>query len=418
MEQLNVVEISPYRKRKEKRKKPDTLNVGKAGRVYGRGGKLWVDFRYLGERVRERSGLEDTPDNRDRLRKQLDLILAEIANRKFEFALRFPHSKQKEHFTRLEGRNFTKDPQDIIFGDFARRWFEEMKPGMTENQIRDYTTALENHILPYFGDMPFSEMKPITIKKFLAHLKQRRNRYRRPLSPKTIRNYLIPLRVIVKDAVSEYSWNGFGDPFLGVKLPNLIRKRIQPFSYEEWQRVMEQLPGWYRPYFEFAVQTGLRPSEQVALKWSAVDDKFIYIERSRVRKLEKADLKTQESVRSIELRPEIRKTLERQRKLASKWAQPYVFVNSEGRPIQQENLGKIWRRALSKAGVPYRRMYETRHTFASWALGFGESPEWIARTMGHVDTTMVYRTYGRYIPNLTREDASAFEEHYAAFAKK
>ena len=104
--------------------------------------------------------------------------------------------------------------------------------------------------------------------------------------------------------------------------------------------------------------------------------------------------------------------------LTRKFDQPYVFVNSEGRPIQQENLGKIWARALSKAGVKYRRMYETRHTFASWALAAGESPEWVARTLGHVDTTMVYRTYGCYIPNLTRMDGSAFERQYAATAKK
>jgi len=57
-------------------------------------------------------------------------------------------------------------------------------------------------------------------------------------------------------------------------------------------------------------------------------------------------------------------------------------------------------------------MYETRHTFASWALAAGESPEWVARTLGHVNTAMVYRTYGRYIPNLTRQDGSAFERLY------
>ena len=71
-------------------------------------------------------------------------------------------------------------------------------------------------------------------------------------------------------------------------------------------------------------------------------------------------------------------------------------------------------RAMGKSGLKYRRMYETRHTFASWALASGETPEWVARTLGHVDTSMVYRTYGRYIPNLTRTDGSAFERQWAA----
>jgi integrase len=34
------------------------------------------------------------------------------------------------------------------------------------------------------------------------------------------------------------------------------------------------------------------------------------------------------------------------------------------------------------------------------------------RTLGHVNTAMVYRTYGRYIPNLTRHDGSEFERRY------
>ena len=72
-------------------------------------------------------------------------------------------------------------------------------------------------------------------------------------------------------------------------------------------------------------------------------------------------------------------------------------------------IREVWVTAIKKSGLPFRRMYETRHTFASWALAAGESPEWVARTLGHVNTSMVYKTYGRYIPNLTRHDGSAFE---------
>lgn len=64
----------------------------------------------------------------------------------------------------------------------------------------------------------------------------------------------------------------------------------------------------------------------------------------------------------------------------------------EGRPILQDKLREVWARVL-KTDLIYRRMYETRHTFASWALAAGETPEWVARTLGHVDTSMVYKTY-------------------------
>jgi integrase len=98
--------------------------------------------------------------------------------------------------------------------------------------------------------------------------------------------------------------------------------------------------------------------------------------------------------------------------MTQKFNSPYVFINTEGRPILQDKLRETWARVLKKAGLPQRRMYETRHTFASWALAGGETPEWVAKTLGHVDTSMVYRTYCRYIPNLTRQDGSAFERFY------
>ena len=146
----------------------------------------------------------------------------------------------------------------------------------------------------------------------------------------------------------------------------------------------------------------MRPSEQVALKWSAVDDQFIHIELSLVRNLEKADLKTAASNRRIDIRASMKKVLETQRAQMASFQSPYVFLNVEGRPILQNKLQELWMRAMKKSGLPYRRMYETRHTFASWALAVGESPEWVARTLGHTTTAMIYKICGRYIPNLTR----------------
>ena len=64
---------------------------------------------------------------------------------------------------------------------------------------------------------------------------------------------------------------------------------------------------------------------------------------------------------------------------------------------------------MKKSQIPYRRMDEPRHTFASWALAAGESPQWVARTLGHVNTPMICKTSGRYIPNLDRQDGSALE---------
>ena len=52
-------------------------------------------------------------------------------------------------------------------------------------------------------------------------------------------------------------------------------------------------------------------------------------------------------------------------------------------------------------------MYQTRHTFATLMLAFGENPSWVAQQLGHTSAEMVYRRYTRFIPNLTRQDGSA-----------
>ena len=412
MSHSKIIKFPAIRDERKRERAPDAINVGKKGRVYSRGGNLWVDFYYLSERVREPSGLLDTLSNKRKLRKQLDLIVAEIENGVFRYAQRFPHSRKKEYFSELEGRASPKDPNDLCFGDYVKKWWKDMEPGMTASQIRDYTSILNTHHLPYFAKLPFNEFSPVQMKKYLAHLKGKKTPRKKPISAKRIQNIMIPLRVIVRDAFDEYGWNDLSDPFSGLRLPKVKRIRVFPFSFKEWKTLMEYMPGWYKPYFDFAVETGLRPSEQVALKWPAIDDEAVHIELSRVRNLEKEELKTAESYRSIAIRPAMRKTLEEQLQLTADYESPYVFINTYGRPILQDKLRELWTRVMKKSGLKYRRMYETRHTFASWALASGESPEWVAKTLGHVDTSMVYRTYGRYIPNLTRKDGSAFERQF------
>ena len=59
--------------------------------------------------------------------------------------------------------------------------------------------------------------------------------------------------------------------------------------------------------------------------------------------------------------------------------------------------------------LPKRNPYQTRHTAATLWLAAGESPEWIARQLGHANTSMLFRVYSRYIPNLIGRDGAAFE---------
>ncbi len=43
---------------------------------------------------------------------------------------------------------------------------------------------------------------------------------------------------------------------------------------------------------------------------------------------------------------------------------------------------------FGRRGPDHKRMYEARHQFASRALAAGESPDWVARTLGYLDASM------------------------------
>lgn len=71
---------------------------------------------------------------------------------------------------------------------------------------------------------------------------------------------------------------------------------------------------------------------------------------------------------------------------------------------------RVWYPTLKKAGLAPRAPYQSRHTAASIWLASGENPEWVARQLGHTNTEMLFKTYSKYVPNLTRKDGSAFEK--------
>jgi hypothetical protein len=83
----------------------------------------------------------------------------------------------------------------------------------------------------------------------------------------------------------------------------------------------------------------------------------------------------------------------------------------QGRPLTVKWVHLyIWRPALEKAGLERRRLYETRHTFATLMLDAGELPGWVQKMMGHETLQMFHERYYSHVKNYQRADGSAFME--------
>ena len=74
------------------------INQNKDGSVRKINGLVYVDFMYLGERVRESSGLPWNEKNARLGREQLDKIMVAINSGTFRFHETFPHSKKRDYF--------------------------------------------------------------------------------------------------------------------------------------------------------------------------------------------------------------------------------------------------------------------------------------------------------------------------------
>jgi len=390
-------------------------------------GKLFCDFRYQGKRCREYTALEDTKANRQKLKKLLEKIEAEIKEGDFEYQKHFPNSKIAKSISKLTGSITVADTQNIapvshsnvysaiqasiaatpLFKDFAEKWFDECKIGWRRSYIETMRNTIDKHLLPYFGDKMVSSIRREDILDFRSQLAKVPGRKSQNLSARRINAIVLGLRQILNEAADRYN---FTTPGQRVKPLKIKRQDIAPFTLDEVNLIFKTIRADYRDYFIVRFFTGMRTGEIHGLKWKYIDfkNRQILIRETLVRDEMEEEGKTDLSIREIFMSDVVYEALLRQREVTFKHSE-FVFCNAFGKPHNLNNLtNRIWYPILRHLGFELRRPYTTRHTAATLWLAAGENPEWIARQMGHATTEMLFRVYSRYVPNLTRNDGSAF----------
>ena len=127
-EQVKVIDFPGPEKHSDKPRKSG-LNRNKEGSVRKVNGNIYVDFMYLGERVRESSGLAWNDNNAKHVREQLDKIIVGIKSGTFKFGKVFPNSKKTDYFVEKEQLVFglNKTPDQVIFNDHVWNWYNLRK---------------------------------------------------------------------------------------------------------------------------------------------------------------------------------------------------------------------------------------------------------------------------------------------------
>lgn len=378
-----------------------------------------IDFYYAGRRCRERIKLEPTPANLKRAANHRAAILAAIDQGVFDYAVTFPKSANAKKLARYRG-------QTLILATYLDEWLSAKANQLKASTYDDYLKTFNGKVIPEFGKRPLTELTRADFRKWCASL---------DCGNKRIANILSPVRTALADAVEDglipsnplHDWT-----FRKAEAPR-EDDDVDPFDAGEQAAILAKLEGQARNFVQFAFWTGMRTSELVALNWADVDFRSGVV---RVRKattqamsrkariavnLGEEDVTTVEAPKTSSGRRDIKllspalAALQAQK--AFTWlAGEEVFQNprtNEGWTGDQAIRKTMWTPALKRAGIRYRRPYQTRHTYASMMLSAGESPMWVAQQMGHRDWGMIRRVYGRFIPSADPDAGSRAERVFS-----
>jgi integrase len=180
----------------------------------------------------------------------------------------------------------------------------------------------------------------------------------------------------------------------GVDNPQRRRTEKRPFeSWNELDALATELGPRYGPLVLFAAATGLRPGEWIALEHRDIDReaRVLYVRRAYRNGRIKWP-KTEASVRAVPLQMIALAALER---LPANGRSRLVFPSPNGGHFDLHNFrNRYWKPAQLATGItPLRRVYDLRHTFATFALRSGISTFELSRYMG-TSLGMIDRHYG------------------------
>ena len=275
--------------------------------------------------------------------------------------------------------------------------------------VRGYEAALVNRIIPLLGGKRLGDVRRRDIQKLADDLLAEGR------DPSTIRNALMPLRVIFRRAVED------GDiainPFTHLRLPAVRGRRERIASPEEAQRLLAALPERDRPVWATALYAGLRRGELMALRWEDVDltvgvirVERSYDDKSRV----EIEPKSRAGRRTIPIVGALRDVLTQHKAKCPRDA-GLAFGSSAETPFVPSSLGRRAQVAWRRASLEPIGLHEARHTFASVLIAAGVNAKAITTYMGHVSIQTTYDLYGKLMPG-SESEAAALVDTYLARA--
>lgn len=209
-------------------------------------------------------------------------------------------------------------------------------------------------------------------------------------SEKTILNYRGVLSIVLEMAVADGIINK--NPLNYVKAPKVCRKIANNYTHEEIEQLIKHSDEEFANLMRFALWTGMRPSEIIALKWRNVniDNGYIIVKEGVVDGVVGTTKSGNE--RFAEILPQLKPTILKQM-IKTSFISEYVFLNQYNKPyIATKAIQAKFKELCLKSGVRVGQFYDLKRTFITWMRQNGQSDTWLTQQVGHLDsrTTDIY----------------------------
>lgn len=325
-------------------------------KIRTRKGKLYVDYYVEGKRLRRSTGLADNAANRKLVK---DRIIPQI---------------QAKILLGEYGKKISKPLKE-----YAMSYLHECEALASY----DSKAKMVQVIIKELGSRKIDRVTRADVKRFVNSFSDR---------PHIAKKYLTMLKGIFMVAIDEEVI--VNNPANNVKPPKALKPKVDPFSPEEVQALMEASTGMLHDFLGIAFNTGLRSGEILGLMRSDIGHDSIDIRRA-VTRGKVGETKTVGSVRKIPLFNVIKPYIENRMKESKSL---FLFDKEGGHLGDVGYFRRAWKTAMKKSGVRYRKIYNTRHTFITAMLNSGRfSVLQIAQMVGHATPRMIMTTYAGYI---------------------
>jgi integrase len=346
------------------------------------------------------------------------------------------NGKRKEHYKTVRGTK--KDAEQylakiirerdsgtfvessaITLNEYFNQWLESVSRLRTsERTTYGHESLLRRYFRIPLGHKRLDKLQVFDIQKVYADM------LARGLSPQTVKHAHSVLNCALKQAVK---WSLLArNPAALTELPKVSRKERRVLSANEARQFIATSEEMrHGLVFEFALLTGMRPEEYLAIQWGDVDFErcTVQVRRALIRH-NKAwsfqEPKTSRSRRMVVLPASlIDKLLAHKRKQAAQrllvgpqWqAHNLVFCSEFGTPLSIPNLTyRYFRPILEKAELPRIRLYDLRHSCATLLLIAEENPKVVSERLGHSTIVLTLDTYSHVLPTMQEKATARLEK--------